>query len=248
MPKLPAITAVDLPALFLDFDGTLVDIVARPDLTRVSPQLIKMLKDTYRCLDGALAIVSGRPLKDLDRLLTPLKLPAAGIHGIEHRNASGRIESRCQIEIPADAHRRLKTLAGSHAGLIFEDKGYSLGVHYRLAPDLEAKVRSTFDDIIAMLGPEFSVQDGKMVLELRPSGIDKGSAIEKFMSEAPFTGRHVIYIGDDITDEDGFSAANRLGGYSIKVGTADSGSAARYTLDDVSGVHAWLKQISGRSI
>ena len=248
MPKLPAIAAVDLPALFLDFDGTLVDIVAHPDLTRVSPPLIKLLEDIYHHLDGALAIISGRSLDDLDRLLTPLKLPAAGVHGIEHRDATGHIESRCRVAIPANVYRQLETLAASDPGLILEDKGYSLGMHYRLAPGLETTVRSTFEDISAMLGPEFSIQDGKMVLELRPSGINKGSAIEKFMSDAPFSGRHVIFIGDDITDEDGFSAANRLGGYSIKVGAADSGSAARYTLDDVSDVHAWLMPVSGRSI
>jgi len=246
MPKLPDITAGDSPALFLDFDGTLVDIVARPDLTRVSPQLVDMLGQLYRCLDGALAIVTGRPLLDLDRLLAPLALPAAGIHGIQHRDGSGHVESRSQIIIPDGARARIRKLAASDSRLVLEDKGHSLGLHYRQAPELETTIRSTFDDISATLGPKLFVQDGKMVLELRPVGIDKGSAIEKFMSETPFSGRHAIFIGDDSTDEDAFAVVNRLHGTSVKVGAPDPESAARFTLSDVADVHAWLKPLTQR--
>ena len=246
MPKLPNISANDSPALFLDFDGTLVDIVARPDLTQVSPQLIEMLDNISRRLDGALAIVTGRPLTDLDRLLAPLVLPAAGIHGIEHRDSAGNIASRCQTTIPAVAQAQIKTLAASDERLILEDKGHSLGLHFRQAPELETVIRATFDEISATLGPKFFIQNGKMVLELRPAGINKGSAIEKFMTEAPFSGRHAIFIGDDRTDEDAFAAINSLHGYSIKVGEPDVESAAQFMLNDVAAVHAWLEPLSRR--
>jgi trehalose 6-phosphate phosphatase len=246
MVKLPNMTANDSPALFLDFDGTLVDIVARPDLTQVSPQLIEMLENLYHHLDGALAIVTGRPLADLDRLLTPLILPAAGIHGIEHRDGTGNTASRCQTAIPARARTQIKTLAASDQRLILEDKGHSLGLHFRQAPELETVIRTTFDDISATLGPEFFVQNGKMVLELRPAGINKGSAIEKFMTEEPFSGRHAIFIGDDRTDEDAFAAINCLHGYSVKVGESEEESAAKFMLNDVAAVHAWLEPLSRR--
>lgn len=246
MPKLPDITTGDSPALFLDFDGTLVEIVAHPDLTRVSPQLVDMLDRIFKRLEGALAIVTGRPLSDLDKLLAPLILPAAGIHGIEHRDGTGRVESRWQTAIPDAVRVRIKTLAASDSRLILEDKGFSLGLHYRQAPELETTIRSTFANISATLGPKFSVQNGKMVLELRPVGIDKGSAIEKFMSEAPFSGRHAIFIGDDRTDEDAFAVVNRLHGTAVRVGETDPESAAKFTLNAVEDVHAWLMPLTQR--
>lgn len=246
MTKLPSIASNGSPALFLDFDGTLVDIVARPDLTQVSPQLVEMLDNIYGCLDGALAIVTGRTLADLDRLLTPLTLPAAGVHGIEHRDGTGHTVSRCQTDIPDDVRDRIAALAVSDTRLIFEDKGLSLGLHYRQAPELEPMIRATFDDISAMLGPKFFVQNGKMVVEIRPAGINKGSAIEKFMTEAPFLGRPIIFIGDDRTDEDAFAVVNGRHGYSVKVGEPDAESAAQFTLNDVAAVHAWLKPLTRR--
>ncbi len=246
MMKLPALSPDDSPALFLDFDGTLVDIVARPDLTLVTPQLIEMLDRIYQRLGGALAIITGRPLHDLDQLLTPLTLPAAGIHGIQHRNTPGHVEPRLQASISDDARTRVKALAATDSRLFFEDKGYSLGLHFRQAPELETTIRSAFNEISATLGPDYSVQDGKMVVELRPAGIDKGSAIEKFMSAPPFSGRHAIFIGDDVTDEDAFAVINRLHGYSIKVGQPNVKSMAQFTLDDVADVHAWLQPLTQR--
>ena len=244
MLKLPDITIDDLPAMFLDFDGTLVDIVARPDLTQVSSQLLTMLDHAHQNLDGALAIVTGRPLADLDKLLAPLTLPAAGIHGIQHRDRTGCMESRCPMTIPDDARTQIKSLAASDSRLILEDKVYSLGLHYRLAPELEMTLQSEFDNIGATLGPKFFVQHGKMVLELRPTGIDKGSAVERFMSEEPFASRLAIFIGDDQTDEDAFAVINHLQGYSIKVGEPERESAAQYRLNDVAAVHAWLQPLA----
>ncbi len=243
MVKLPYITASDSPALFLDFDGTLVDIVARPDLTQASPHLIQLLDKIHQSLGGALAIVTGRPLTDLDRLLAPLTLPAAGVHGIEHRDSSGQVAARCQTTVPEPARSQIQALAKSDSRLVLEDKGYSLGLHFRQAPELEHTIRSAFDEVSGTLGEKFSVQNGKMVLELRPVGIDKGSAIDKFMSETPFSGRHPIFIGDDVTDEDAFATINRHHGTSIKVGEPDAGSAAQFTLEDVADVHTWLERL-----
>lgn len=243
MPTIPIpdICAGDAPALFLDFDGTLVDIVARPDLTRVPPPVIEMLGVIHRRVGGALAVVTGRPLADLDRLLSPLKLPAAGIHGVEHRAAGHHIETRCEASIPNDIRERIRRLAGSDNRLVLEDKGIGISLHYRQASELEADLRTELAQISATLGPAFSVQNGKMVIELRPAGIDKGSAVEKFMSEMPFAGRRAIFIGDDVTDEDAFTAVNRMDGYSVKVGVCGPNTAARYSLPDVAAVHEWLR-------
>jgi trehalose 6-phosphate phosphatase len=244
MPKLPAITTDESLALFLDFDGTLVDIVARPDLARVSPQLLDLLDNTHRYLEGALAIVSGRPLTDLDRLLAPAIFPAAGVHGIQHRDGAGRVVIRCQTPIPDPVREQTRALAEHDSRLVLEDKEYSLSLHYRLAPELGNSVRSNLGKIWAPLEPDFSIQSGKMVFELRPAGIDKGSAIEQFMSEQPFLGRHAVFIGDDITDEDAFAVVNRIDGYSAKVGRPSPDSVAQFTLNDVADVHAWLRSLT----
>ncbi len=238
---IPDISARDVPALFLDFDGTLVDIVARPDLTRVPPPVVEMLGMIHQRVGGALAVVTGRPLADLDRLLAPLQLPAAGIHGVEHRAAGHVIETRCRAGIPDDIRAQIRQLATRDDRLVLEDKGVGMSLHYRQAPELEADIRAELTRISATLGPAFSVQDGKMVIELRPAGFDKGAAVEKFMSEAPFAGRRAIFIGDDVTDEDAFAAVNRMDGYSVKVGACGPDTAARYSLPDVAAVHAWLR-------
>ena len=231
-------------ALFLDFDGTLVDIVARPELARVSPQLLDLLGNTHRYLEGALAIVSGRPLTDLDRLLAPAIFPTAGIHGIQHRDGTGRVVLRCQTPIPDSVREQTTALARHDSRLVLEDKEYSLSLHYRLAPELGTSIRSNLGKIWAPLAPDFSIQSGKMVFELRPAGIDKGSAIDKFMSEEPFLDRHAVFIGDDITDEDAFAVVNCMGGYSARVGRPDPESAAQFTLNDVADVHAWLRALT----
>jgi len=237
-------TISSAPAVFLDLDGTLVDIVARPDLTHVAPELIRKLEQLYEALQGALAIVSGRPISELDRLLQPLILPAAGVHGIEHRQDRGSIEIRCQKTIPDDIRRQIVALADSDSRLLLEDKQFSFSLHYREAPELESMLRERFMAICANLGPLFSVQNGKMVFELRPSGIDKGAAIEKFMAETPFAGRTAVFIGDDVTDEDAFKVVNRLRGHSARVGSPKIATAARYNLADVAAVHGWLNALT----
>ena len=243
MPALPALNVADPIAVFLDFDGTLVNIAERPGLVHIPATLLTTMQAAHDRLDGALAVISGRAIADLDALLAPLQLPMAGIHGIEHRDQSGQIHSECSSIIPEAVRRRMIRLAESDPGLILEDKGSSLALHYRRSPARESLIRAELQTIFADLGQDFFLQDGKMVIEIRPNGVNKGTAVEKFLANPPFTGRQPVFIGDDITDEDAFRVVNRLNGYSVKVGPKDPSSAARYELEDVNAVRDWLEPL-----
>ena len=227
-------------ALFLDVDGTLVDIKPHPDQVRASPPLRRLLAAASRSLGNALALVSGRSIASLDRIFSPLCLPAAGLHGLERRDASGRVHYPVgYAERIALARRDLLDFVQSSPGLLLEDKGAALALHFRNAPGLEAECRRRIGLAHAVAGDEFHVQHGKMVFELKPSGQDKGTAVEAFMKEAPFRGRQPLFIGDDLTDEDGFRVVNALGGISIRVGPHD-GSAAQLAAADVTEILDWL--------
>lgn len=240
MAATPDLNSSDRVAIFLDFDGTLVHIAERPDLVHAPANVLTTLELAYDALDGALALITGRSIASLDALLDPLRLPAAGVHGTEYRDTTGAVQSITTVAFPAWATAKIEALAARHAGLLLEHKGHGLALHYRGAPALEATVRDTMHKLSAQLGPDFVVQDGKMVVELRPACASKGTAVERFMSEAPFAGRRPVFIGDDVTDEDAFRVVNEMGGYSIKVGERAPGSAARYELADVGAVRAWL--------
>jgi len=240
MAAAPILNPTDHVAIFLDFDGTLVHIVERPDLAHAPTALLATLEDAYAALDGALALITGRSIASLDALTAPLRLPAAGVHGIEYRGATGAVQSLTTTDFPAWAKADMAALAAGHPGLLLEDKGHGAALHYRGAPALEATVRAAMNDLSAKLGPDFVVQDGKMVVELRPACASKGTAVENFMSEAPFAGRRPIFIGDDVTDEDAFEVVNEMGGYSIRVGDPEPDSAARFQLEDVDAVRNWL--------
>ena len=227
-------------AMFLDVDGTLVDIERHPDEVRAAPELKQALATATRALGGALALVSGRSIASLDRIFAPLCLPAAGLHGLERRDADGRVHyPRGYAERIAAARAELLGFVQSEPGLLLEDKGAALALHYRNAPQLEAACRRHMDAALRAAGADFHVQHGKMVLELKPSGHDKGTAIVAFMAEAPFAGRRPVFVGDDLTDEDGFRAVNRLDGLSIRVG-AHPDTAARIVAGDVAAIRQWL--------
>lgn len=228
-------------AWFLDIDGTLLDIAAMPSAVRPAPADSQTVTALYAATRGALALISGRSLSGIDRMFAPLKLPAAGQHGIERRDALGRVHRH---PIPEAGLRRaadfIRAFAARHEGLVFEDKGASLALHYRLAPQLAGAAHAAVKRAALDLGGGVEVQGGKMVAELKPAGRDKGMAIEEFMAETPFKGRVPVFLGDDLTDEQGFEVVNRLGGHSVKIGSGPS--AARWRLQDAAAVRRWLSE------
>lgn len=227
-------------ALFLDVDGTLLDIAHHPDAVTVSAALHDLLLSVYTLGDGAVALISGRSLADLDRLFGPLLYPAAGQHGLERRDAAGHVS--CSIGAMERIHEAAQALASRarrNPGIVVEHKGLSLALHYRLAPDMREWAQLTMNALLVGLGPAFQLVEGKMVFELKPGGRDKGTAIADFMSEPPFAGRLPVFVGDDATDEDGFAVVNIAGGHSIKVG--DGNSLARWRLADANSVRRWLE-------
>lgn len=228
------------PAFFLDVDGTLLSIAAHPDAVQVPAMLVSLLDRLQAKLNGAVALISGRTINDLDRLFEPLKLPSAGIHGLERRSADGRMHQ-------TSSHAQLDSVRGPLAafveaqdGLLLEDKQQALALHYRNAPHREAEVKDFISRLVETSPSPLELKRGKMVIEVKPRGANKGTAIEAFMTETPFTGRTPVFIGDDVTDEDGFRAVNQLGGISIRVGD-DANSAATYRLSDENAVIDWLQ-------
>lgn len=227
-------------AFFLDVDGTLLEHVERPDAVRADASVIQLIAGLRAATGGAVALISGRPVAFIDLIFTPLRLPVAGLHGIERRDALGRLHNHhAQAGEPLRlAAGRIADRASRHAGLLFEDKGRSLALHYRQAPQLESVAHEIAAAAAVELGKGFELLRGKMVIEIKPGGRDKGAAIEDFLGEAPFRGLIPAFVGDDVTDEYGFSVVNRLGGHSVKVGAGKT--AARWRLADTAAVRDWL--------
>ena len=238
----PAHPGDDPWALFLDFDGTLVELAMTPDAVVVPLKLRATLSACMEAFDGAVALVSGRPIAALDALLDPLKLPAAGLHGLELRTPDGTVEGAAPRNPEfAELRARFHSLVREDARLVVEDKGASVALHFRRAPERERELR----EFVARAMPPLNghqVMHGKMVLEIRPTHADKGTAIDRFLETPPFAGRTPVFAGDDITDEDGFAAVNRHGGISVKVGDGESAAACR--VPDVASLHDWLAGIA----
>ncbi|GAB4390980.1 MAG: hypothetical protein Tsb0032_00150 [Kiloniellaceae bacterium] len=237
-PALPA--SADDHALFLDVDGTLLPIAAHPDAVRVSPALLSRLEALRRRLGGALALVSGRAIADLDRLFTPLRLPCAGVHGLERRTTGGTVVEAASAELLGALREPLADFVRCREGLLLEDKRQSLALHFRNAPEHESEVKALVSRLAGNIGPQLELTHGKMVVEVKPAGVHKGTAVEAFMAEAPFAGRVPIFIGDDVTDEDGFRSVNEMAGLSIRVGESET-TAAEWSLPDEDAVSAWLQ-------
>jgi len=227
-------------ALFLDLDGTLLELAATPGAVQVSDRLLRVLLALRQRLDDAVALVTGRSITEIDRLLGLSDLAVAGIHGGERRDAAGRVHRLSADSGIDEARRALAAFAMRHPGLLLEDKGSALALHFRLAPGMEPAARAAVAQALAASGPRYEVQAGKRVLEIKPLGASKGRAIEQFMAEPPFAGRVPAFVGDDLTDEPGFDVVNRMNGCSVRVGAAD-GSRARWTLPDVARVLDWLE-------
>jgi trehalose 6-phosphate phosphatase len=203
-------------ALFLDFDGTMVDIAPQPNAVQVPQPLICVLQEIQGYLQGAVAVISGRPIAQIDAYLHPLRLAVAGVHGAERRSADGMVHLLNTHPLD-DVEAAASRLAAQHAGLLLEYKRGSLALHYRQRPDLAELCLRTMQEAVDA-SPGVTLLKGKMVAEAKPGGASKGRAIEDYLAEPPFAGRTPVFIGDDITDEVGFSTVQRLGGLGIKVG------------------------------
>lgn len=225
-------------ALFLDIDGTLAELAEMPDAVHIDREFAAALPRIAGELAGAVALVTGRAITSADRLFAGLKLPIAGQHGAERRDAAGTIFLHTPVKsTQARLRRLLRRLAKRHPQLLLEDKGAAMALHFRAAPELAGIVHDTLARSIEH-ERGYELQPGKMLLELRPEGRDKGTAINDFMAEVPFAGRLPVFVGDDLTDEHGFAAVERLGGWTIKVGPGRT--AARFRLPDSTAVKRWL--------
>ena len=234
-------------ALFIDVDGTLLEIALRPELVEVPRDLPPLLQRLSVERDGALALISGRPIADLDRLFRPWQGAAAGLHGIERRRADGSPVSAGigdADRVAAAALDRLRSqladLARRHPAAWLEDKGRTLALHYRAVPEAGAAIREAAERLLQECGDSVRMIAGKMVVEFQPRHHDKGRVIAAFLAEPPFHGRLPVFLGDDTTDENGFAEVNRRGGVSIRVGPPSGSTAAVYRLPSVRSVLGWL--------
>ncbi|WP_428421047.1 trehalose-phosphatase [Methylibium sp.] len=224
-------------ALFLDFDGTLVPIAPRPDRIEVGAWLVPTLQRLQDALDGALALVSGRPLSELDAWLAPLRLPAAGVHGVERRDAAGHTRVLAGA-LPAELVHRVERLVARSPDLRLEHKPAALALHYRDAPHLGDMCARM---MLAAARPhaDWTVLIGKCVVEVKPRGATKADAVHEFLTHPAFAGRRPVFVGDDATDEDGFAAVQAVGGLGIKIGAGPSGAQCR--LSGPEAVRVWLQ-------
>ncbi len=231
-PPLPPWSA----ALFLDLDGTLAPLAPRPEDVRLDAPLLDSLRLLQERLGGALALISGRPIAQLDALVAPLRLPAAGVHGAQRRDAAGRLHA-ASGEPPASAQAVAARWVTRHPSLRLELKPAAFALHFRAAPELGPDCARAVRDALRD-EPAWEAIDGHCVVEVRARGVHKGQALEAFLDEAPFAGRQPVFIGDDVTDEDAIAAAQARGGLGIKVGAG--ATAAQHRLADPVAVGRWL--------
>ena len=241
---LPAPPQIDWlrSALFLDVDGTLLEIQEHPANVQSDEALINALCRVSKILRGALALISGRPIVDLDRIFSPAKFSAAGAHGAEYRWGGNSIVERPARAVPQWAIEEAAEFADTHRGLLLEHKKFVFALHYRMAPELGIHAHRLMDSLLKKTGKEYRLIKGKMVLELLPRLHTKGSAIEELLEKAPFKGRRPVFVGDDVTDEDGFRVSNNLGGVSIYVGD-NAETRACYRLGGIAAVRSWIQEI-----
>lgn len=229
-------------ALFLDFDGTLADIVDHPDEVGLPKDTLAALDRLNERLSGAIAIVTGRPIEQIDAIVAPLTLPVAGVHGMMRRGRDGTVHT---TQHDADLFSRAQAkLTGLHlrlADTMIEVKPGSVALHYRRRPDLAETIADEVHALLAGLSG-LDILHGKMVVEVKSGHAHKGDAIRAFMGEEPFAGRTPVFVGDDVTDEFGFAAVNDLNGISIKVG--DGPTAARWRIGDPQSFRRWLEDLS----
>lgn len=232
-------------ALFLDVDGTLLDIEDHPAGVTAEPSLVALLGRLAAALDGALSLISGRPVADIDRIFAPARFAAAGAHGAEFRLHPEDPVSCTTWSLPAPVVEEIRAFAARDPGLLLEEKRGGISLHYRRAPQLEQECTEFVHRLLPEIETEFRLIAGKMVFEFAPKAHHKGAAIREMMQREPFSSRRAVFVGDDVTDEDGFRAVNVLGGVTIRVG-GNYGSEADYSLPDVAAVLRWLESIEHR--
>lgn len=234
---------IDKVAILLDIDGTLLDIALTPHDVRVPPTLRKTLAKLQECTGGAIALVSGRPLSDIDLIFAPLRLSAVGGHGAEVRpSPNGQVNGQEPVALEKEIRRRFADIARLSEGIIVEDKGYSIALHYRLAPDKQRAIEDAVAAIYADLPPgSVEILRGKSLIEIKKVGFNKGTALRDLMSYPPFAGRRPIFVGDDLTDEAAFAVVPEFDGIAISVGRMVPGVAQRF--ETPSDVRRWLERL-----
>jgi trehalose 6-phosphate phosphatase len=230
-------------AVFLDVDGTLLELAETPQSVCVPEGLKQLLSQLAVRLDGALALVSGRTIADLDRLFAPFYCSAVGVHGCEIREPAGCVvRPGLRPEALDEARRELRRLVTEIPQLLLEDKHWALALHYRRAPQLRMFVHAHMSKLLAAIGTGFRLQQGKEVFEICPAACSKGAAIAQLLEQSGFEGRTPVFIGDDLTDEDAFAYLNARSGLSIVVGDR-AATVARHRLRNVNAVRDWLGRI-----
>ena len=240
LPK-PPVTPTK-PAMFLDLDGVLAPLAPTPDAVGPDARRTEVLTRLTERLDGRVAIVSGRTLNEIDRISDGAARAASGVHGLQRRRGDGTFANQAPDPAIRQAVAAFDAFAADRPGVLVEDKELSAGLHYRQAPGASEDAIALATSLAQATG--LALQPGSMVLELKTPGTDKGVAVTAFMAEAPFNGATPIMVGDDLTDEHGFEAAEALGGFGVLVGP-ERPTAARYRLEDVAGVLDWLDEIAG---
>ena len=225
-------------ALFLDIDGTLAEFKRRPEEVGPTPRLTALLRGLRLRLNDRVAMISGRALSDMDRITEGAVVAASGVHGLEHRDAQGRLATSPPHPGLARARAEFTALVRDHPALLLEDKGLGLVLHYRAAPELAELANAAAARMVNETG--LALQKGDMMAEVRTPGRNKGDALKTFMTEPPFEDAEPVFVGDDLTDESAFEAARDLGGYGVLVGPQRE-TAASFRLDDVTSVLAWLE-------
>lgn len=238
---LPLIESPAKAALFFDFDGTLVDLAPTPDAVNVKPEIQQLLLALYEICNGALAIITGRDLSSLDKLLRLPHIPASGSHGAEWRFNDEILHSaNTELLLPVNLIKDCENFAKKHR-LIFESKRYSVALHFRDQPEIETLLNAFLEAEIGRYA-SLCVQEGKFVKEIKPAAINKGVALARFMQHTPWHGRQAWYFGDDVTDEAAFAWVNANNGVSVKVGAGDT--VARYRLGSPADLEVWLRDFS----
>jgi trehalose 6-phosphate phosphatase len=233
-------------ALFLDIDGTLLDMARTPDAVRVPTDLQLSLVRLYDELEGALAFVSGRSLAGIDRLFAPLRTAAVGCHGVEVRGTDGNIRALAE-PIPGPVRAIFRGLVEGHPGTMLEDKIYTLALHYRLAPEAKGALEAAMKKHESVFAAEkVTFQHGKAVIDAKPLGVDKGTGVRALMRQTPFRDRTPVFGGDDTTDMDVFHILPELGGHGFSVGRAFKG--VDYKFQSPRAVRQWLIHLAQEGI